>query len=682
MPRVPSTIRLLLSMLAAGACAASAWAADAAARERIDALRTEAEALVAKGDWKSALEAGDRLLVACRREYGAEHAETARADILLGEARQRLGEPLLAETHFRRALEAQEKALAADDSALIVTLTHLASSLKAQERFAEATPLLRRTLELQRRLGGSAHEDTAVTARNLALLHRLQGELDKAQPLYEEALNIRRAALGESDPATLASAQELIDLYQRRGDFAAAEKCAGECVAALEKEGVAEPATLAAALIGWGALAEAQGRLADAEARYRRALAVSEQSADANDPRLAAPLTALGACLRRSGRYEEAAGRLDRALGLRLRDPASAPGDTAASHRELGWLRRAQKDFDAALPHFEKALALREAAFGEGAEETLESLAELADLHRLRGDFAAGEKLLVTRRKRIEKRSGAASPEAADAWRDLAGYCESAKRWAPAREAARTSHELRKKLFGAGDSRTLDALYLLARICAESGDAKSACEQFARLKPWFDAHPEADAGGRSEWMRQFAIATLRAGRKSEAERLFVESRDWHEKKFGPNDPATLRSLGDLWTFFDESGQGERALGPALDLAARSAQALGADAPGTLVVYERLAQLCAGQGRRGDGATWFRRAVDGARRRFGPDAPETCDALGRIALWHERAAEYAAAEPFRRERLLAIERVAGKDSDAAAMARGDLDTCLRRRPAFR
>jgi hypothetical protein len=179
-------------------------------------------------------------------------------------------------------------------------------------------------------------------------------------------------------------------------------------------------------------------------------------------------------------------------------------------------------------------------------------------------------------------------------------------------------------------------------------------------------------------MRQFAIATLRAGDAPAAEKLFQQSLQWHEAKFGPNDPAALRSLGDLWTFYDESGQPGRALDPARELAARSAQALGAEAPATLLVFERLAQLAAAQGQRGEGAKWFRRAIDGARKRYGGDAPETLAALARLAAWHEEAGDFASAEPLRRERLAAIERTAGKESEAATAARKELESCLQRR----
>lgn len=651
---------------------------EPAARASIDDLRWEAARLAEAGKWKEALAAGDKLLVACRREHGAEHAETAAADVFLGDVRWRLGEPVLAESHFRRALAVQEKVLPRRDPVFAATLSHLASSLKAQKRYAEATPLLQRTLELERELRGPNHEDTAVSARNVALLLRLQGEYERAVPLAVEALHIRAAALGHADPLTLASLRELVDIHERRGDFAAASECVAESVTALEKDG--DSPALAAVLKEWGALSERQGRLAEAEPRYRRALAICEKALEPDDPQLASPLTALGACLRQLSRHDEASPLLERALALRLRSAAVPAADRALSYRELGWLRRMQGDHAAALPLFEKALATRESALGVNADDTIESLAELAGLHWLRGDFEKGERLLLSRRERVAKRFGAASDAAAEAWRDLATFYETAKRWPSAKTAARRCHTLLEKRLGPGDPRTLDALYFFARICAAAGDAKLAREQFARLQPWFDAHPEADARGRSEWMRQFAIATLRAGDAGAAEELFQQSLKWHAAKFGPSDPATLRSLGDLWTFYDESGQPERALDPARELAARSAQALGEDAPATLLVFERLAQLSAAQGQRADGAAWFRRAIDGARKRYGADAPETLAALGRLAAWHETADDFASAEPLRRERLAAIERAAGKESEAATAARGDLETCIQRRQA--
>jgi hypothetical protein len=652
--------------------------AVAAAPAKIDDLRAEAARFAEAKQWKQALAAGDRLLAASRRQHGVEHLDTASADIFLGDVRQQLGEPVLAEAHFRRALAVQEKLLPRGDPALVITLTYLASSLKAQERYAEATPLLQRTLDLQRELRGPMHEDTAVSARNVALLLRLQGEYDRAVPLCEEALKIRRTTLGEADPQTLASLHELVDLHERRGDPAAAERAVAASVAAIGKD--SESAALAAMLSEWGALAEKQGRLADAEPRYRRALEIREKAAEPGDPQLAAPLTALGACLRQLARYDEAGPLLERALDLRLRDTEAPAADRASSYRELAWLRRVQGDLGAALPLFEKTLAARESALGPDSSAALESLTELAGLHALRGDFEKGESLLITRRERVERRFGDASLDAADAWRDLAAFYESAKRWPPAQDAARRFHALCEKQLGTGDPRTLDALYLLAQIHAAAGAPELARDLFAQLQPWFDGHPEADPRGRSEWMRQYAIATLRAGKTEDAGRLFTQSLRWHETQFGAGGAATLRSLADLWTFYDESGQPARALDPARELAARTAQALGDDAPAALVVFERLAQLAAIQGQRGDGVKWFRRALDGTRKRYGTAAPETLAAMARLAAWHEAAGDFTSAEPLRRERLLMVERISGKDSEAAAVARADLDQCVQRRQA--
>ena len=660
-------------------CLAVAAATEKSGDELIADALAQAEKFASAGQWREALGAGDHLRSLCRQQRGEEHPDTALADLFLGEVRDHLGDRTLAEAHFRRALTIQEKALRPEAPELVTTLTRLGACLKDARRADEAAGLLQRALNLQLKLRGEDDAGTAVALTNLARAFRLKNEPARAASLLERAVAIQRRQLGGADAGTLSGLHELAQAHELAGDIGAAEQDAAEWVAGAEARFGPPSAELAVALSEWGRLAARQEHFADAEPRHRRAMTIFEACGD--EAALAASLSQIGWCLRNLERLDEAQPLLRRALDIRLRTLGEEHTETAASYRDLGWVLRLEREFDAARPLFEKALAIREGVLGPTDATTIESLAELGDLHWLRGAFDDAAALLETRRYRAEEAFGPASGQTAAAWHSLAIVYESARRWPEATQSALRSLRLAEQRFGPSDPRTLGEMLLLSRICEAAGALDPALAQYARLAAWFRQHPEKGAGTRAELLRQFAIATLHARKAEQAAALFQESIRAHEFAFGAADPATLRSVADLWTCFDETRQPARALEIARELAARTEKALGAEAPATSAVFDRLGQLCLTLADKREAWTWFRRALDGRRRHFGDGSPELLESLAQIAQWFEEARDFARAASIRTERLGAIQRKSGAESAETAAACGELAMCYFRQRDF-
>lgn len=652
-------------------CAALAAGAESGRDAKVVEALAQAEKFAATERWREALEAGNRLRTLCRAQHGEEHPDSALAELFLGEVRSHLGEPTLAESHFRRALAIQEKALPPEAPERVTTLTRLAACLRERKTYDEAAGLLQRALDLQTKIRGPEDVETAVAATNLARVFRAKRDYLRAAALLERSLAIQRRALGGTAPETIDGLRELAQVQELDGRFAEAELSTAERVVAAEARFGSPSSELFAALSDWGYFAERQQQSAIAEPRYRRALTMAEALLPADDPALAASLTQLGWCLRQLDRYDEALPLLQRALDSRLRRLGADHLDTAWSYRNLGWIHRLKRDYETARPLFEKALAVREQKLGTADPLTLESLSELGDLHWLRGAYDEAAELLERRRYRVEETTGPASEATTAAWHGLAIVYESAKRWPEATQAALRSLRLTEQRLGPADPRTLGEMVLLSRICQAAGALEPALTQYSRLVAWFARHPEASAQSRAELLRQYAIARLRAGQRDEAAPLFRESRRLHESAFGANDPATLRSIGDLWTYYDETRQPAFALESARELAARTAAALGGDAPATITVLDRLGQLCLTLGDQREALKAFRQALDARRRRFGDGSPELLDALAQIAVWFEGARAFATAAALRTERLGAVKRKFGSESASAAAACGDL-----------
>ncbi len=652
-------------------CATCAFGAEKTRDAKIVEALGRAEKFASAERWREALEAGNRLRTLCREQHGEEHPDSALAELFLGEVRAHLGEPTLAEAHFRRALAIQEKVLPGDAPERVTTLTRLGAALKERKSYDEAAGLLQRALDLQVKIAGEEDAGTAVALTNLARVLRAKQDFPRATALLERSVAIQRRALGGTASETIDGLRELAQVQALAGRWADAELSTAERVVAVEACYGASSAELFAALSDWGTFAERQQHVTEAEVRYRRALTVGETLFTADDPTLTASRTQLGWCLRQLERYDEALPLLQRALDSRLRALGTEHPDTAWSYRNLGWIHRLQQRFADAQPLFEKALAIRESKLGPADPLTLESLSELGDLHWLRGAFDEAAALLERRRYRVEETSGPASEATASAWHGLAIVYESAKRWPEATHAALRSLRLTEERLGPADARTLGEMVLLSRICQAAGALAPALAQYARLNAWFGQHPEASPQSRAELLRQFAIATLRAGQGEAATALFRESRRLHESAFGASDPTTLRSIGDLWTCYDETRQPARALEVARELTARTEAAMGAAAPATIAVFDRLGQLCLTLGDEKEAMKAFRHALAGRRQRFGDGSPEVLDALAQCAVWLEGARAFAAAISLRTERLGAVERKFGPESAEAAAACGDL-----------
>ncbi|HEV7869462.1 MAG TPA: tetratricopeptide repeat protein [Chthoniobacteraceae bacterium] len=638
---------------------------------QIALLRTKAEELANARRWPEAIKTGGEWLALSRQTNGGGHPDVALVELFLGTAREQLGEHLLAEEHFRRAVVVLEKALPPNAPEIPSALTQLAANLKTQRRYDEALPLLARALDLQVQTLGPQHPQIAWAQRNVGWIYRLKSDPARALPFFEKALAIHRAAPTADPEVVAASLLELEQLHDALGNLAAAEQCASERLALFEKQFGAQSREAAAARGAVGHFAMRQERFAEAEAHFRKALESWETLLDAADPQRGVPMTDLGWSLQKLGRSDEAVLLLERALELRQRGSGPASGQTAKAHQDLGGLLRLRGDFEGALPHLEEALKIFERTRGEADPETLQSLAELAELHRLRGAWDVAEALAISARDRAEKRFGTDSAEAATALRNLTDIYDAAQRWPVARLAAETLLARQTARLGSEHPETAATRNRLARVCSRAGDFAASREQYATLLRWFDRQPGTDPQWRSDVLREEALVTLQAGARSEAAMLFERSAKWNEEAFGTDHTRTLRSVHDLWTFHETGGETARALQIANELATRTTRALGASAPATIAVSERLAELYAVSGDRASAGEWRRRILDSVRQQSGADAPETLTALARLAAWHEQAGEFASAIPLRLERVRLIEAKSGQGSEEAQQANGEL-----------
>ena len=92
------------------------------------------------------------------------------------------------------------KALGEDHPDTATSYNNLASTLRAQGKYAEAEAMHRRALAIKLKALGEDHPSTATSYNNLAETLGAQGKYAEAEAMHRRALAIRLKALGAGPP--------------------------------------------------------------------------------------------------------------------------------------------------------------------------------------------------------------------------------------------------------------------------------------------------------------------------------------------------------------------------------------------------------------------------------------------------------------------------------------------------
>jgi CHAT domain-containing protein len=232
---------------------------------------------------------------------------------LLGRVHADRGNASKAVTHFRRALDIQEKALGTKAAVLIATLRNLGNALLDEGNLAAAEEAYRREGELISIHYGDMHMDSAAHAYNTARFLVELGDWDEAKRLYRKAADIVEAMHGADNPRMA---------YALLG-VANAQALLGETTAALET--------------------------------HERALAIAKKTMRPDHPFLASCYNGQGFALQGMGDFEGAIQAFTAALELAQREYGADHVATGKAHRQLGGTARRAGDLDKAGTHLVKA---------------------------------------------------------------------------------------------------------------------------------------------------------------------------------------------------------------------------------------------------------------------------------------------------------------------------------------
>jgi len=218
-----------------------------------------------------------------------------------------------AEPLYREAYEMGTR-LGPDDEAALLAELNLATLLRSQGRYKEATPLIERNVEAKRRLLGPEAGATLDAVSNLANHYQETGDPARAEQERRPNLEVRRRVFGEKAPGTISDLNNLANDVALQGRFEEAATL-NTRVLALKEEvfGPEHPSTLNT-LNNIAEVYDLTGRDADAEAMHRRALAGRLKVLGPAHQRTLHSEERLAAVLERRGRYADAERRASAAL--------------------------------------------------------------------------------------------------------------------------------------------------------------------------------------------------------------------------------------------------------------------------------------------------------------------------------------------------------------------------------
>ena len=407
-PSAPMTATTLVIVLmsAAGSRGASEASRDGAqtplsaapsqenasgALEEAKRLQQEADAHLAAGQLKDALDKTDRAL-AIRRQYRGEmHPDVAYSVSQLGEIAYRQGQYDRAEALVSDALQIREATLGPNHLDVAESLGNLASMLLVKGDYVRPDPLYQRALAIYERASSGQTPSPDLEGRiagilnNRALLYHRRGDYAEAESQYLRALAIRERTGGPDDPSVARTLANLGAVYYVSGQHDKAAQVLRRALIIQEQRNDPSLSTTSSNL---AAVYFDQGDYRNAETLYQRAVAIDERNLGPQHPTLAVRLVGLAETLRLSGQYSSADPLYERALAIQERALGPAHPQVATTLIARSLLRYAAGNFDGAVELLARGGELREEAatyvLTTGAEEEkrlyLRTLADETDI--------------------------------------------------------------------------------------------------------------------------------------------------------------------------------------------------------------------------------------------------------------------------------------------------------------
>jgi serine/threonine-protein kinase len=239
-------------------------------------------------------------------------------------------------------------------------LASLATVLDAQDKYAEARPLLEQAIALEETTLGREHPMLAGPIGSLANVLAAYGHFDEAQRAYDRAIAIIDKKYGPHHPQLAITFNNMANALADQRKYERARDAYLRAIGIWSASLGEDAAHLAYPLNNLGGIEIEVGRLADARQHFTRALAIFEKTLGPTHPDLGMTLSNLGDVSLKDHKPAEARGYFARALAIE--EKALPPDDLQLAFPLTGigqsWLDEGRSA--EAIPPLERARHIRE----------------------------------------------------------------------------------------------------------------------------------------------------------------------------------------------------------------------------------------------------------------------------------------------------------------------------------
>jgi eukaryotic-like serine/threonine-protein kinase len=234
-----------------------------------------------------------------------------------------------------------------------------------------------------------------------------------------------------------------------------------------------------------------------------------------------------------------------------------------------------------------------------------------------------------------------------------------------ARKQLERTLELRRRVLGAEDAKTLETMARLGQIAfyqgkyqeAEVLESQALEAQRRLLGP---EHPDTLTS-----VSNLASAYRHEGKYAQAEALHAQTLEIRKRVLGPEHPDTLKSMNNLASDFGNEGkyaQAEALFTQTLEIRKR---VLGPEHPDTLTSMSNLAWVYVDEGKYPQAEALHSQNLETMKRVLGPEHPDTLMSMNLLAAVYMDEGKYAQAEALFTQTLEVHKRVLGPENPDTA-----------------
>jgi len=249
---------------------------------------------------------------------------------------------------------------------------------------------------------------------------------------------------------------------------------------------------------------------------------------------------------------------------------------------------------------------------------------------------------------------------------DLGSYPE-------ARKQLQQALDLRRRVLGAEDAKTLKTMTSIGRVAFQQGkyaEAEALQSQAldAQSRVLGPEHPDTLAS-----MNSLAVVYEEEGKYAQAEGLDTQILEIQKRVLGPEHPDTLRSMSSLAVVYDDEGKHTQAEGLYAQTLEVRERVLGPEHPETLMSMSNLALVYEYEGKHAQAEALCVQTLQIRKRVLGPEHPHTLHDMNNLALVYSNEGKNAQAEVLNVQTLEIRKRVLGLEHSDTLVSMSNLAT---------